>query len=124
MPAILSLSIAAASPVARLFKAVAAGATRLFQRVARALKNRRDAGMLSGLDDRMLADIGLTRGDLRDAYAEPLWHDPTDVLARRSAERRTSRRRAAFDSSGEKTRAPGSDCLRQPPADRPARYLM
>ena len=27
------------------------------------VKNRRDATMLAGLDDRMLADIGLTRGD-------------------------------------------------------------
>ena len=46
---------------------------------------------LAELDDRMLADIGLTRSDLRDAYAEPLWHDPTDVLARRAAERRFGR---------------------------------
>ena len=45
----------------------------------------------------MLADIGLTRSDLRDAYSEPLWHDPTDVLARRAAERRTSRRRSAVE---------------------------
>ena len=40
----------------------------------------------------MLADIGLTRGDLRDAFAEPPWRDPSDVLARRAAERRVSRR--------------------------------
>ena len=37
--------------------------------ISRALKNRRDANMLAGMDDRMLADIGLTRSDLRDAYA-------------------------------------------------------
>ena len=30
-----------------------------------------------GLDDRMLADIGLTRGDVRDAFSEPVWRDPT-----------------------------------------------
>ena len=41
------------------------------------LKNRHDATMLAQLDDRMLSDIGLTRSDLRDAYSEPLWRDPT-----------------------------------------------
>jgi uncharacterized protein YjiS (DUF1127 family) len=57
-------------------------------RIVRALKNRRDATMLAELDGRMLADIGLTRSDLRDAYAEPLWRDPTDILARRARDRR------------------------------------
>jgi uncharacterized protein YjiS (DUF1127 family) len=81
MIGILSFSYAGASYAAR-------GLGRL----ARALKNRRAANALAGLDDRMLADIGITRSDLRDAYAEPLWHDPTDVLVGRAAERRTSRR--------------------------------
>ena len=58
-------------------------------------KNRRDAASLSGLDERMLADIGLTRGDLRDAYSEPVWRDPTAVLVNRAQERRVNRRRAA-----------------------------
>ncbi len=57
----------------------------------RALKHRRDASLLAGLDDRMLADIGLTRSDLRDAYAEPLWRDPTDLLAGRAGEKRRYR---------------------------------
>jgi len=70
----------------------AAYAARGLGQLARALKNRRAANALAGLDDRMLADIGITRSDLRDAYAEPLWHDPTDVLVGRAAERRTSRR--------------------------------
>ena len=48
--------------------------------------------MLAGMDDRMLADIGLTRSDLRDAYAEPLWRDPTDVLAGRARDKRIHRR--------------------------------
>jgi uncharacterized protein YjiS (DUF1127 family) len=59
--------------------------------VARALKNRRDATLLAGMDDRMLADIGLTRSDLRDAYAEPLWRDPTDMLAGRARDKRLYR---------------------------------
>jgi uncharacterized protein YjiS (DUF1127 family) len=72
--------------------AVAALVTGL-RAIARALKNRRDAAMLAGMDDRMLADIGLTRSDLRDAYAEPLWRDPTDRLADRVSERRRYRPR-------------------------------
>ena len=47
---------------------------------------------LAALDDRMLADIGLNRSDLRDAFAVPPWRDPSDVLARRAAERRGGRR--------------------------------
>jgi uncharacterized protein YjiS (DUF1127 family) len=58
-------------------------------------KNRRDAASLSGLDDRMLADIGLTRGDLRDAYSEPVWRDPTAILVSRAHERRSNRRRTS-----------------------------
>jgi uncharacterized protein YjiS (DUF1127 family) len=53
-----------------------------------AMKHRRRLPNLSGLDDRMLADIGLTRRDLPDAYSEPLWRDPTMMLACRAAERR------------------------------------
>jgi uncharacterized protein YjiS (DUF1127 family) len=65
-----------------------AGIARTF---LRALRNRRAASALAGLDERMLADIGLTRSDLHDAYAEPLWRDPTDILAHRARERRRHR---------------------------------
>ena len=53
MPAITSLSIAV---------------LRHLMRLVQALKNRRKANLLTRLDDRMLADIGLTRSDVRDAY--------------------------------------------------------
>ena len=58
------------------------------------IKNRRDATILAGMDERMLADIGLTRGDIRDAVSEPLWRDPTAILVSRVHERRVNRRRA------------------------------
>jgi acetaldehyde dehydrogenase (acetylating) len=47
--------------------------------------------MLASFDERMLRDIGLTRGDLNDALSEPLWRDPTAVLVRRQRERRVVR---------------------------------
>jgi uncharacterized protein YjiS (DUF1127 family) len=69
-------------------------------------KNRRDATSLSGMDDRMLADIGLTRGDLRDAYSEPVWRDPTAILVSRAHERRINRRRHAIGLSEKVFEAP------------------
>jgi uncharacterized protein YjiS (DUF1127 family) len=65
------------------------------KKFAERVRNRHEAMRLADLDDRMLADIGLNRSDLRDAYAEPPWRDPSDVLARRAAERRLSRPRAS-----------------------------
>ena len=37
------------------------------RRLAQAYRNRNDASVLARLDDRMLADIGITRSDVRDA---------------------------------------------------------
>jgi uncharacterized protein YjiS (DUF1127 family) len=61
--------------------------------VLQLLKNRRDATILAGMDEHMLADIGLTRGDVRDAFSEPLWRDPTAILVSRAHERRVNRPR-------------------------------
>jgi hypothetical protein len=36
----------------------------------------------------MLADIGLTRRDVREAFSEPPWRDPTVLLVNRIARRR------------------------------------
>jgi uncharacterized protein YjiS (DUF1127 family) len=59
--------------------------------IVRAWRHRKDLSMLASLDDRMLADIGLTRGDLRDAAAALPWRDPTAVLVSRAGERRRAR---------------------------------
>ena len=48
------------------------------------IKHRRELGQLAERDDRMLADIGLTRGDLHDASSEPFWVDPTPTLQERT----------------------------------------
>ena len=105
MPAILSLSIAAAAPLGRALTAVGGSLLRRLAQFGRAMRNRRVAANLAGLDDRMLADIGITRSDLRDAYAEPLWHDPTDVLAWRASERRRKRGRSAVVRSSDDPQA-------------------
>lgn len=75
-----TLNLQAASPLSRAVNSIGGVvANRVFS-ILRALKHRQDAQMLAGLDERMLKDIGLTRSDLRDAYAEPIWRDPTAVL--------------------------------------------
>jgi uncharacterized protein YjiS (DUF1127 family) len=94
MPAMMSLAISSAAPCARLLAMLAKRGRRAARHVAEHIRNRHEAMSLADLDDRMLADIGLSRSDLRDAYAEPPWRDPGDVLARRAAERRLSRPRA------------------------------
>jgi uncharacterized protein YjiS (DUF1127 family) len=81
------------SHFAWLVNAVAGIAVACARQFVQFVKNRRDASLLAGLDDRMLADIGLTRGDLRDAFSEPVWRDPTAVLVSRAQERRINRRR-------------------------------
>lgn len=58
----------------------------------KAVARRRHIAQLGGFDDRMLRDIGLTRGDLLDATSGPLWQDPTALLVVRSVERRAARR--------------------------------
>jgi uncharacterized protein YjiS (DUF1127 family) len=128
MPAVTSLAAAAAILAVRAVGALGSAGQRALHRLVRAIRNRYDAAKLTGLDDRMLADIGITRSDLRDAFAEPLWHDPTDLLARRHAESRCSRRRAAFEHSTTSKRAvPGcgsTPAPGHPSADRAARYLI
>jgi uncharacterized protein YjiS (DUF1127 family) len=64
-------------------------------------RHRRDLELLAGLDDHMLADIGLTRTDLHAAIAEPRWRDPTVLLSDRQRERRENCRRAVIRFAGQ-----------------------
>jgi uncharacterized protein YjiS (DUF1127 family) len=82
----IALHTSAADLLARVRRLAASAAE-----VYRAFRSRREMRMLAGFDDRMLADIGLNRSDVRDAVSEPLWRDPTRVLVRRARERRLSR---------------------------------
>jgi uncharacterized protein YjiS (DUF1127 family) len=55
----------------------------------RAAAGRRALHQLASADDRMLKDIGLDRSDLRSAASEPIYRDPTELLAGRAGEGRT-----------------------------------
>ena len=94
MPAITSLTISAAAPLGRVLSVLAGHARRALKQLAERVKSRRDALRLAEFDDRMLADIGLSRCDVRDALALPPWRDPGGLLTRRVAERRGSRPRS------------------------------
>ena len=94
MPAMTALGLYGATSIGRALKVFGGRLTRGLKRIATILKNRRDAFQLANFDERMLADIGLTRSDLRDAFAEPPWDDPTTILAERAGERRLAKRRA------------------------------
>jgi uncharacterized protein YjiS (DUF1127 family) len=87
--------------------------------VARARRHRSEARQLAKLDRRMLADIGITRADVRDAFSEPFWEDPTALLRERAIERRMNRpvprgQRDPRIASG----------FHQPRIDRPARHAI
>ena len=128
MPAITALAIHAAAPVARAVSTAGAGVWHGVRQFLERWKNRSEAIRLADLDEHMLADIGLTRSDLRDAYAVPLWRDPTDLLAQRAAERRIGNRRAlgtcvASMAFASPFAAPPPVCC-YPPLNRPSRYLM
>ena len=54
----------------------------------RAWSNRRRLADLSDFDDHMLADLGLTRDDVRLALTLPFAHDPSLELQRRALQNR------------------------------------
>jgi uncharacterized protein YjiS (DUF1127 family) len=128
MSTIADISRPIGFPVARLMAAIAHVFTQRLRRLAEAHRNRRDAAVLAGLDDRMLADIGITRSDVRDALAEPLWHDPTALLRTRALERRLSRHgiSTGLHEDAWLTAPPlaPTDSVRYPATSRPARFTV
>jgi uncharacterized protein YjiS (DUF1127 family) len=100
---------------------VLAGLTAVVRKIGQVLKHRYDATMLAEMDDRMLADIGLSRSDVRDAFAQPLWNDPTAILASRALERRKNRPTALIQVSPSLVPQAG---FTVPQTSRPARYTV
>ena len=81
----------AAQPFGRVMFAAVALVTARLRQLATAFRHRHDAAILMRFDDRMLADIGLTARDVREAFNEPVWRDPTELLVERVAGRRPAR---------------------------------
>jgi uncharacterized protein YjiS (DUF1127 family) len=107
------------------FAGFAVTVARLGKRIVTAWRHRSDFVLLSSLDDRMLRDIGLTRSDLNDALAEPLWRDPIAVLVRRQRERRGVRLTGAvidlLPGRATPSIVPGADASAVSWNDRPRR---
>jgi uncharacterized protein YjiS (DUF1127 family) len=80
-----------AGTLIRVFADVLSPVVKVLKAVERALRHRREANVLARLDRHMLADIGLTRSDVQDAFSSPLWEDPTTLLNERARERRIGR---------------------------------
>jgi uncharacterized protein YjiS (DUF1127 family) len=82
----------AGSALLRASLSLLALVTRWVKRLNQARRNRREALVLAALDRHMLADLGITRADVNDAFSEPFWQDPTALLRERANERRHDRR--------------------------------
>jgi len=109
--------------LARVFASLLALVTYWLKALAQARRHRREAAILAGLDRRMLADIGLTRSDVNDAFSEPFWDDPTALLRERVIERRMNRAQNRLEPrKPRETRVESG--FHRPPTDRPARQAM
>jgi uncharacterized protein YjiS (DUF1127 family) len=108
-----------AGALSRAVASLAAVAAHWAKIVAKASRNRREARKLAGLDRHMLADIGLTRADVNDAFSEPFWEDPTALLRERAIERRMNRPVRSANRE-----QPVADGFQQPRLDRPARHAV
>jgi uncharacterized protein YjiS (DUF1127 family) len=103
----------------RAFASVLALVTRWLKELVEARRNRRQANMLARLDRHMLADIGITRADVRDAFSEPFWDDPTALLRERALERRLNHAVMRVEIDAAVTNG-----FRRLPTDRPARQTV
>ena len=113
----------AGSTILRGFASVLALVAHWLKRLAQAQRNRRDARVLAALDRHMLADIGLTRADVQDAFSEPFWEDPTALLRERASERRLNRVLTA-PKLAPQAPAVEENGFNRPATDRPARLAF
>jgi uncharacterized protein YjiS (DUF1127 family) len=105
--------------LARASASLLALVTSWLKALAQARRHRRQASLLAGLDRRMLADIGITRSDVRDAFSEPFWEDPSALLHERAIERRLNRAVARAQRNVEVENG-----FSRPPMHRPSRQAV
>jgi uncharacterized protein YjiS (DUF1127 family) len=91
MSANLPILPVAGGTLLRVLAFLLAVVTHWLKALAQARRHRREAKALAGLDRHMLADIGITRADVCDAFSGPFWEDPTALLRERAIERRLRR---------------------------------
>ncbi len=89
MAATLAARMAANGLIGRI-GTVANVMARAMRRMAAIVRDRRAFARLADRDDRLLADIGLERGDVLAARAAPPWRDPTKILAGRRQQSSTT----------------------------------
>ena len=110
----------AGSTLLRAFASLLALVAYWLKQLAQARRHRREARALAGLDRYMLADIGITRADVHDAFSAPFWEDPTELLAERAGDRRRYRGPGATRSKVAAT----ENGFHRPPTNRPARQAI
>jgi uncharacterized protein YjiS (DUF1127 family) len=111
----------AGATVLRAALALIALVTRWLKQLAQARRHRREARALAGLDRHMLADIGITSADVRDAFSGPFWEDPTALLCERAGDRHRYRPRGVPRL---KVKADTESGFHRPPTARPARQIV
>ena len=112
----------AGGALVRAFASLVALVTYWLKVLARARRHRREARILNGFNGHMLADIGVTRADLRDAFSAPFWEDPTALLRERAIERRMSRALTRGPRGPRETQVENG--FQRPAMDRPARHAI
>ncbi|HEY8566828.1 MAG TPA: DUF1127 domain-containing protein [Beijerinckiaceae bacterium] len=99
------IGISIALKLTASFATVSRVAFRPVARVVQVLRHRGEVKQLADLDDRALADIGLTRSDVTRALNEPWLKDPSSVLLVRSVDHRVRGRLVAVKAVAPRIRA-------------------
>jgi uncharacterized protein YjiS (DUF1127 family) len=106
--------------LATTFSSAVLSVVAVVRRQAEGLRNWREARLsyrtLCEMDSRTLADLGLTRSDLRDATAAGLFGDPTVIVAARAQERQGRRAATTKSLAGPSLVPDMAAGLRQPAA--------
>jgi len=99
----MTSKILTAVPLTSRLSPIADALTTLARRVRKlpaALAHRDQLQRLAECDDHLLADIGVTREEMKAALSAPFWRDPSEELVRRLSELKTDRRGRTVGETG------------------------